>query len=157
MDGGVYNVDFVCTYQFHNESLAWINPFSRRFLMEKRAQNDPFEFDKGDEVVILSDTIYRQELTNAFQMREFDEKIVNEKIDKIYEWVRNTTEPVTLNNLDALLHTLAKSAMTQDLSIGFAMLFAYNYFHVTHLCIAELVQSHTISRENMDALKSCIK
>ena len=157
-----YNTKFVCTYQFHNKELALINPFSRKFIDIKDSTQQPWEFDESEEVVVLSNTLYQNELMNAFSMNTFQADVLKNKIDcletKLKEIICQCENSESIKaDMNHMCTTLAKNVMSPDLSIGFSLLFAYEYFHIMHMCIIDILNTRTVTSENWDALKSSIK
>jgi hypothetical protein len=86
----------------------------------------------------IKDFIYREDLINAFGLGEFDERLINIEIETLYDKMKDITE------LHAILDTLAGKMMSTDRSIGFLILFSYDYFYLTHQIICEFINNNKI-------------
>lgn len=155
----VYNTQFMCTYQFHNKDLAYVNPFSRRYIDEQTKKGEKIEFDESEESQVLGNMIYKQEVMYAFFMDVFSADELQKKINAVElvvkEKMRNNE--ALKRKLETLCFDLSTSIMSQDSAMGFSLLFAYDYFHIMHLCILDILRDGDIGEENWIALKYSIK
>jgi hypothetical protein len=51
---------------------------------------------------------------------------------------------------------LARRLMTADEEYGLLILFAYEFMHLTHICVSEYLETGQISEKNMSTLKERI-
>lgn len=86
----------------------------------------------------IKDFIYREDLINAFGLEEFDERLINIEIEILYEQMKHITE------LHPILDTLAAKMMSTDRTIGFLILFSYDYFYLTHQIICGFIHNNKI-------------
>jgi len=161
----MYNSSFICTYNFYDASLALTNPRSKVFF----EQNPHFHEEPESELLEMADHLYKNELLSAFNLEEFDEKLVNSKIQELYitffVFNDNDEEIIEKNNTDTkiktkmksknklkkIIKTVSEKLLLEDEEFGFVMLFSYSYFHLTHLCLCELFNNGEICEEIINA------
>ena len=100
----MYVTDFICTY-------------------------NRMECDEND----LSHELYQIQLLQAFNIKEFDDKIVNEETEILYEKYKNNTDIVEL--IDYRKNEL----MIDDNLILFRSFFAYDNFFKFHSLLCSLI------------------
>ena len=112
-----YNSDFLCTYRS-------INNF-------KEVEND-------DE---LSLQCYQVQLLQAFNMKKFEDYILQKKIEQLHLFLRDNEEINELmsilsdkNSNIAFLNGLSKDLETTYI---FQLLFSYDYFDIFHKCLSK--------------------
>lgn len=101
--------------------------------------------------------LYENEILHAFHMNHFDEQMINLKIKELYDYIHNirVTNESANNLLDFSSHVASDILSCSDEHSGFILLFSYQFFHITHLCIIDLFNEDTlykISQINMDFL-----
>jgi hypothetical protein len=182
----MYHSQFIPTYMFYDPSLCTVNPICRQYIVEKNATananateevNDSTttihysrlkdDDDSDDEFTdenyneFTSKYLYENEILYAFHMNNFDEELINSKIKALYEYI---TSIRTINSsANSLLEFSTRAASDiiscSDEHSGFILLFSYQFFHITHLCIIDLLNEdklYTISQINMDALENSV-
>ena len=127
----MYNTKFVCTY----------NIYEVFFESDDITENDK-EF--------IRDAIYRQELLNIIGMDDYNEKEMERVIIELYERVKEN------NELKRCMVKLASNFMSIDETFGLLLMFAYDYMHISHICISEFLENGKISEKNIEKLKSNI-
>ena len=112
-----YNSNFLCTYRI-------INNF-------KEVEND-------DE---LSLQCYQVQLLQAFNMKKFEDYILQKKIEQLHLFLRDNEEIKELmtilsdkNSNIAFLNGLSKDLETTYI---FQLLFSYDYFDIFHKCLSK--------------------
>jgi hypothetical protein len=114
----MYNVNFICTYVFYDETLIYLNPISKKYIYDKTHGSrlnknqqynnlqDDNDFDENfieddnkildiEELIhsedskILSDKLYREELLFAFQLDKYEDLVINTKITGLYNYIQN--------------------------------------------------------------------
>ena len=166
----MYNSSFTCTYNFYDASLALTNPTSRPLF----EQNPNFHEEPEPELLEMADYLYKNELLSAFNLEEFDEKLVNSKIQELYitHFVFNDddekiTEKSNSNmnkmkktnsktKLKKIMKKVSEKLFLEDEEFGFLMLFSYSYFHLAHLCLCEFFNTGAIRDELINALNVVI-
>ena len=127
----MYNTKYICTY---NEN----NVFND--------EDNISEYDKE----FIRDALYRQDILNIFQIDEFDQELLNEKILVLFEKIKHSEQ------LNPLIQKLAEFFMSDDLILGFMVLFTFDYLYVSHPCICEFLELEKISEINFKKLNSII-
>ena len=124
----MYNTHYECFYNDDNKMFS--------------AKDDLTDNDKSE----IKDYIYREDLINAFGLGEFDETIINAEIENLYEKMEHITE------LFPILDTLAAKMLSTDRSIGFLILFSYDYFYLTHQLICDFLENNKIDANKITEL-----
>jgi hypothetical protein len=133
-ENDMYNVDFVCTYHFYDDSLLEKNPLSRQFkemILQTREGED----------VEISTYLYRNELLAALGLEVFDEHQAVVRIEEIHAWLRQQFPAV---------------CETWDTVTPFELLFSYDSFHLVHMCMTDLLKKGQISEENAAAMEQLL-
>jgi len=138
----MYNNNFICTYVFYDSSILKFNPIS---LIYTKIDDDDFD---------CSEMLYQNELLQAFNLTEFDDKIINNKVIELYNSI--DLEFIDNKEFKEILIFLSEQHFTDDLLIGFMSLFSYHLFHISHLCINDFVVFKTFKEENLNYLKKSI-
>jgi hypothetical protein len=127
----MYNTKIVCTY--HTPDV---------FLATDEVTLNEMEF--------VRDTIYRQELLDILGLEERDETLMSDALHKLYEQLKGSQE------LRACMLKLARRLMTADEEYGLLILFAYEFMHLTHICVSEYLETGKISENNLSTLQKRI-
>lgn len=126
-----YNTKFVCTY------------------------NTPQIFNDNDKITdeeknFVRDAIYRQELLDILDMKEYNESEMDTSIHELYDRVKVCEE------LKECMLKLSGHFMSLDEEFGLMILFAYDYMYMTHICISEYLETGKIADLNIWKLKSIV-
>jgi hypothetical protein len=122
----MYDTTVVCTYMDDD------------VILESDGVND-------NEASFIRSCIYRQELLNIFCLEEFDESAINKQIFVLYEKVKN---------MDGFKDLLTNEFSPDDGLLGFTILYSYDFLHLTHPLICELLETGTI--KTTEKLKASI-
>jgi hypothetical protein len=160
-----YNYQFVTTYTFYDKSLYLNNPISSRYCYEKEIESresDETQPETESETSDLDENftskyLYDNELLHAFNMENYDANILSNKIFQLYYHL--TTHRETYPDIHKLLEIAndisIKNIYKSDPFNGFMILFSFDYFHITHLCLCDILNPDsfgTISKNNIDFL-----
>jgi len=154
----MYNSTFICTYNFYDSSLALTNPCSKA-LFEK---NPKFHEEPESELLEMADYLYKNELLCAFNLEEFNEKLVNSRIQELYitHFFFNDDDGEKKikykTGFKKIMKKASEKLLIDDEEVGFIMLFSYSYFHLTHLCLCEFFKDGDIREELINALNDVI-
>jgi len=110
------------------------------------AKDDLTEDDKLE----IKEFIYREDLINAFGLAEFDERLINAEIEHLYEQMKHLTE------LHPILDILAGKMMSFDRTIGFLILFSYDYFYLMHQIICDFINNNKIDDVKITELTTAV-
>jgi hypothetical protein len=160
-----YNYQFVTTYTFYDKSLYLNNPISSRYCYEKEnesRESDETQPETESETSDLDENftskyLYDNELLHAFNMENYDANILSNKIFQLYYHLTSHRE--TYQDIHKLLEIAndisIKHIYKSDPFNGFMILFSFDYFHITHLCLCDILNPDsfgTISKNNFDFL-----
>jgi len=154
----MYNSTFICTYNFYDNSLLKINPISNK-ITENNDNN--FHEESPEELLEMAEFLYKNELLSAFHLTDFDENL-NIKVQELYLHLFHDNEEYGLNNncrqiFKLICQKLAEQIFSEEIELGFVILFSYSYFHLTHLCLCDFFNNNgNISQENINAFKNMI-
>jgi hypothetical protein len=164
-----YNYQFVTTYSFYDKSLYLNNPISSQYSYEKEKEKECRESDETQpETDTDSETeeidenftskyLYDNELLHAFHMEMYDANILSNKIFQLYNHLKSHREnyPDIHKFLEIADEMSMKYILKSDEFNGFMILFSFDYFHITHLCICDILNEEsfgTICKNNLDFL-----
>jgi hypothetical protein len=160
-----YNYQFVTTYTFYDKSLYLNNPISSRYCYEKEnetRESDETQPETESETSDLDENftskyLYDNELLHAFDMETYDANILSNKIFQLYYHLTSHREayPDIHKLLEIANDISIKHIYKSDPFNGFMILFSFDYFHITHLCLCDILNPDsfgTISKNNFDFL-----
>ena len=160
-----YNYQFVTTYTFYDKLLYLNNPISSRYCYEKEnesRESDETQPETESETSDLDENftskyLYDNELLHAFNMENYDANILSNKIFQLYYHLTSHRE--TYPDIHKLLEIAndisIKHIYKSDPFNGFMILFSFDYFHITHLCICDILNEEsfgTICKNNLEFL-----
>ena len=123
--------DFVCTYHMICDK------------DKDEADSDEDDYNRDD-----SDLLYKIQLLQAFDLKDFDENKIIEQQNIIFEKWNQHKQIV---NLIILLKEKYKLYSNDDIII-FQLLFSYDYFYIFLGCLRELYYNNVISDNNYNIL-----
>tara|TARA_B100001093_G_scaffold495087_1_gene539167 strand:+ start:501 stop:848 length:348 start_codon:yes stop_codon:yes gene_type:complete len=103
--------------------------------------------DKGD-------TRYRKDLLTAFNLKQYDDELVKDIVNKIYDLIfktHNTSE--NINNIHEIIKIVRKRntwPIELDDHMCITMLFSYDYFFLFHECVKAFLKTNKIEDEIVD-------
>jgi len=152
----LYNSTFLCTYVFYDKTISQMNPISKRLFIDNPNLH---EEETNEELLDMSNILYQQELLTAFNLEEsksFDETNLNNKMEELYNTLFIFEETKLNNNylqiFNEIMTKTASLMLSEDIKTGFIILFSYDYFHIFHLCLCDLLNKGIIKEENINAL-----
>lgn len=127
-----YNTKYVCSY---NDSDVFLES-------ESEILND-------DEKQFVRDALYRRDLCNIFKIEDdlFDEKLVTTIISNLYKNMNGK------RFLKSCITKVSSNFFSNDLELGFLILFSFDYLHLVHPCISEFIETGKISDSNDSLVK----
>lgn len=145
-----YNTSYLCSY--HTDEI-----FGNHTMINEIMNDDDDCLETVDQIDIsqltdydkefISDAVYRQEFLNILSLEEYDEQLVNERIEILYDLVKDY-EP-----FKCCIQKARDSFIFADDFVGMMILFSYYNMHLTHLCISDFIKNGTMSHENLENLK----
>lgn len=117
--------------------------------------NSPFTYNLNHECSYqllsdedASDDKYRKELLLVFGMDVFEEDVMVKNIEKI-------GKDLNLRNSEQFVTLCIKSAskyLSEDFNMGLIILFSFDCFHMTHVCLQDLNSIGEIDKTNYNLL-----
>jgi len=98
---------------------------------------------KGDDE---SDEKYREEMLKVFSMETFEEDIMVNHIEHLYERVNKSEQFISICTKSANRYCL------EDLSMGLILLFNCDSFHLIHKCLQDFNNSGKIETEHYNSV-----
>ena len=101
-----------------------------------------------------SEHLYRIQFLQAFESKNWDDDIINDKMKNLYESIKdNTNIKDIINNIKTSknLEMLINLFGNDDLSL-FKLLFKYELFDFTHKCICNILNNDNDINKNKDIL-----
>jgi hypothetical protein len=140
-----YDTSYVCTYHtndiYFNKNV--IDEINKELENEELEISELTDYDKE----FISDAVYRQEFLNILNLEEYDEKLVMERIDCIYNLVKD------YKPFKECIDSAVKTFIYSDDIVGLMILFSYYNMHLTHACLCEFINQGRISDTNLEKLK----
>jgi len=133
----MYNCSVILTYNYYD------NQFKDHNIQQNIDLSIIDPDDMNDDI---SDTLYRFELLSVFGLEEFDEGVINKKVDELCVKLSEHSD------FSALMLRAAGKMLSEDLCTGLMVLFSYHSFFLVHRCICEYLVNGTISPENLNKL-----
>lgn len=93
-----------------------------------------------------NDDLYRNCLLKSLNLSEFNEKIINSKINKIFNILINE------DKFKMLFKISANSLLFDDLEIGMMQLFSYHYFKDWHIILSQFLKNKEINEKLINLL-----
>lgn len=132
----------ICTYYYYDAELK------KKIPCELVNLNLVVEQQPDD----ICDLIYQTDYLQLFGLVEFDYNVINAEMKKIYE-----TDGVKTNvRLQECIKKAANMFLTEDLELGFMVLFSYDYLFATHLCICDVLENGSIQEKHLDLLRKLL-
>ena len=94
----------------------------------------------------MSETQYRKELLNVFDLQTFDIDKINQEIEKVFHEFQENAEFIQCMKNKAL------TIMSTDNVVGFMLCFSFDEFHIVHEFILEYISQGTINMELLHQL-----
>lgn len=135
----LYNKQFVCTYNFYD-------PILRKYDLHTK-----YDMKDVEGLEDVSEILYRAELMQVFLIIDDNwEENLKIKIVELFKLVSFHS---------GLVECMKKTAglfLSEELDVGLMVLFSYDYFFLTHICVCEFLESGSISEQNIGTLKNII-
>ena len=100
-----------------------------------------------------TDEEYRNAILNVFKLTEFSETNINTCIDQIFTTINKHDD---FYKLKPLLQRLATQFFSEDLQLGFMIMFCYDYFLYTHKLVCDFYTFNIIKDCYIDEIYKII-
>jgi len=138
----MYNTKMICTYYYYDDELK------QKIPGELMNMNLVFEQQPDD----VCDLIYQTDYLQIFGLVEFDYNVINAEMKRIYELsgVKSNAK------LQECMKKVANMFLSEDLELGFMVLFSYDYLFATHLCICDIMEYGSIQEKHLELLSNLL-
>jgi hypothetical protein len=100
----------------------------------------------------ICDLIYQSDYLQIFGLVEYNDIAINAEIKKLYE-----NDLVKTNvKLKECMKKTASMFLSEDLELGFMVLFSYDYLFATHLCICDILENKEIQDKHLNLLAKLV-
>jgi hypothetical protein len=130
----VYNSKHICTYQYYDSRF-------KDFIL-----NSDTITEEVEQCEDTADLIYKSDILQVFSLTEYDDDKIHEEMKNVIEILKNNEKMVDC------IKKLANRFLTEDLEFGVTLLFSYDTFYVTHLCICDIIEKGDTEEEHMNLL-----
>jgi hypothetical protein len=126
----MYNTKVECTYNT-----------SEVFIEEDTISDEEKNF--------IRDVLYRQELLDIFDIKEYNEQKMNTAICDLYNIINDCQE------LKECIIKVANKLMIEDTEeFGLMILYSFDFMYLTHICVSEFLENGKITENNISKLKN---
>jgi hypothetical protein len=130
-------------YQTTNvEENTKLNPVYSQFNFDMEVNYHSTHVDDDE----LRDTLFRQQMLQFFKIEEYNETIIDIKIEHLKPIIEANEQ---LKNLSIKFSNIM---LQEKFDIGIIMFFAYHYFHDTFLLLKEYLLENKINKDIYDNL-----
>jgi hypothetical protein len=101
--------------------------------------------------------LYRIQLLQAFDLNEWNDSIINVKMEELYQAVANEFKAIFIKarenkNINQILSIFKLNGEMEDNDIIFKALFNYDYFDLVHRCLVDYFLNNAINPNYLDNL-----
>jgi hypothetical protein len=137
----MYDTTFRCTYQL-------IENYKGGLEGNEHKKYDEIDINNLDDI---SDDLYRSQFMQAFQLTNWNEILINQKLDFLQKTLEND------NMGKIILETMKEYSKFPIDNVEVMLLCSYDYFYLFHNCIIELINNKCISENTFHLLINKIK
>lgn len=127
-NNNLYNTTYKCQYMNSNPTLF---------------QDWELAILSNEEQLFVRNLLYKQDMMFIFHQEEsefYSDETIHEAVGKLFATVAKASIP----ELNSCMAKLAGRVLSTQLEIGFVMLYSYDYLHLVHPCIGELLETGNI-------------
>jgi len=97
-----------------------------------------------EEQMFVRNVLYKQDMLFIFHQEEseFCDESIHEAISKLFAVIERNPVP----ELNSCMSKLAGKVLSTQLEMGFVMLYSFDYLHLVHPCISELLETGHITK-----------
>lgn len=108
-------------------------------------------YDKIKDVDIQED-VYRSQILQAFDLEQWDDTIINDKLERLFDIIKNKKE---FEIIFEKLKTSKQNAffiemMGDDKLVLFKLLFKFELFHITHCILSSYLNDKPVSLDTLE-------
>ena len=124
----LYNTVYDCQYM--NSNLTLFQDWELAILSK-------------EEQLFVRNLLYKQDMMFIFYQQEsefYSDDTIHEAVGKLFAIVSKASIP----ELNSCMAKLASRVLSTQLELGFVMLYSYDYLHLVHPCVSELLETGNI-------------
>ena len=95
-----------------------------------------------------SELLYRIQFLQVFNIDKYDDKIINSKVENLYNKVKDN---------DIIINLMNSNHYFDDKIMAFMVLFSYKTFYMIQKLLTEIINNLEINNENLNQLINFIK
>jgi hypothetical protein len=130
----VYNSKHLCTYQYYDSKFENFIPNNQIVVVEIEKCEDS------------ADLVYKSDILQVFDLIDYDDAKIEQEMANLFEILKKNEKMVEC------MKKMAHRFVTEELEFGMILLFSYDTFFATHLCVCDVVEKGEPNEENMDLL-----
>jgi hypothetical protein len=134
----VYNSKHICSYQYYDSKFKDYIPKNLTTTEEVEECDDS------------ADLIYKSDILQAFNLTEYDDDKIEQEMINLFDMLKNNEKMVEC------MKKLAHRFVTEELEFGMMLLFSYDTFYITHLCVCDIIEKGEPNEENINILNKLI-
>ena len=134
----VYNSKHICSYQYYDSKFE-------DFIPKNLVVTEQVEQCEDS-----ADLIYKSDILQVFDLIDYDDAKIEEEIKMLFEKTKHN------ENMVECMKILANRFLTEELEFGFVLLFSYDTFFATHLCVCDIIEKGEPDEDNINLLVKLI-
>ncbi len=134
----VYNSKHICTYQYYDSKFENFIPNNQIVAVEVEKCEDS------------ADLVYKSDILQVFNLSEYDDAIIEQEMITLFGILKTNEQMVEC------MKKMANRFLTEELEFGMMLLFSYDTFYVTHLCVCDVIEKGNIEEDNINLLTKLI-
>lgn len=134
----VYNSKHICTYYYYDSKFKDYIPNKLNVVEEIEECEDS------------ADLIYKSDMLQVFNLIEYDDAKIEQEMSILFQILQKNEKMVEC------MKKLAHRFITEDLEFGMMLLFSYDTFYATHLCICDIIEKNEVDEDNINLLMKLI-
>ena len=134
----VYNSKHICSYQYYDSKFE-------DFIPKNLVVTEQVEQCEDS-----ADLIYKSDILQVFDLIDYDDAKIEEEMKMLFEKTKHNETMVECMKI------LANRFLTEELEFGFVLLFSYDTFFATHLCVCVMIEKAEPDEDNINLLVKLI-
>ena len=134
----VYNSKHLCTYQYYDSKFKNYIPKNLITMEEVEECDDS------------ADLIYKSDILQAFNLTEYDDDKIEQEMTSLFDILKNNEKMVEC------MKKMAHRFVTEELEFGMMLLFSYDTFYLTHVCVCDIIEKGEVDEVNINILNKLI-
>ena len=111
-------------------------------------QDWELEILSKEEQLFVRNLLYKQDMMFIFYQEE-SEFYANDTIHKAVGQLFEIVSKASIPELNSCMAKLAGKVLSTQLELGFVMLYSYDYLHLVHPCVSELLETGNILKNKL--------